>query len=158
MKTSYGVGANIWRFQGFYSAFWLILLFYLSSKFDSNFNESVMPFIIFTFFVILWGWINLWLQPIVQIEEDGILVKRLGIAARRKVNWNNFKLYKKVRTITRYCLIGTDPRYSIIEIKDGTIFDKRVAILSFFKDYDEFVAQIEKHLDSSDIVTDKNYS
>ena len=155
MKTSYGLGANLWRFQGLYSAFWLILGFLLLSFFEPGFNESSRnEFIVIIFFVILWGWINLWLQPIVQIEEDGIFIIRLLGMAKRKVKWDNIRIFKKIRTFTRFALIGTDPRYTIIKIKDGIFPDRRAVILSFFKDYDKFIEEIEKHLSPEDIITD----
>ena len=158
MKTSYGFGANLWRFQGIYSAFWVILIFLLFLPFEPELNESKNGFIMFVFFVMLWGWINLWLQPIVQIEKDGIFIVRLLGMAKRKVKWNNIRIFKKVRTFTRFGLIGTDPRYAVIKIKDGIFLDRRAAILSFFKEYDEFIEAIEKHLSPEDIITDKNYT
>ena len=154
--TSYSFGGSVWRYQGFYVAFILAIIVFFLPIIEPGYSGLRIKFIAFILACIFWGLINLWLQPIVKINDEGLLIVRFGVI-QRKLKWNNLKLCKKVRTITRYSLIGLDPRYSIIKIKDGTIFDQHIAILSFFKGYDEFIDIIEKNINSEDITTDEKY-
>jgi len=155
-STSYSFGAQIFRYQGIYLACCIFIIIAFLPIIQPDYTGAKIHFIALALLFILWGIINLWLQPMVKIDNDGLLIKRLGVI-ERKVKWNNFKLFKKVRTVTRFSLIGLDPRYLVVEIKDGLFFDKRISILSFFKGYDEFASEIERNLNSIDIITDKDY-
>jgi len=119
-------------------------------------SEGLGIFTLFVGFLYLSAWIYLWIHPLVIIEENGIVVVRLGVV-KRSVKWNNFKLYKKLRTITKYGTIGLDPRYILLKIKDATFFDRYIIILPLFKEYTQFSKKIESKLKSDDILTDKKY-
>ena len=67
------------------------------------------------------------------------------------------KLKKKIRGFTRPDVIGSDPRYALIIIKDGTIIDKYAIILPVFKEYDDFISEIESKLSKDDVFTDRKY-
>lgn len=155
-ETKYSIGGQFWRFQGIYLALCFLGLLFLLPYIEPEFKGSVTVFIVIIYALVFYGCINLWLQPIIRIEEDGLLIIRLGIV-KRKVKWNNIILQKKIRTLTRFSLIGIDPRYVVIKIKDGTFIDNRIAILSFFKGYDIFVKKIEEELKSEDVISDMRY-
>ena len=154
METKYTFWGKIYRYHGFEAAFWFCI-FYLFEV-SKGVNITIVQFLVIFYLFIFWGMIYAWFHPWARIEDNGILISRLYLA-RRRVKWNNIKLFKKVRTITRYGLVGDDPRYAVIEIKDGIIADRYITILPFFKDYDAFITEIEKYLDPTDVVTDKNY-
>lgn len=155
MRIKYSLGGQIYIYQYFLSIVILIVLYYLINIIDQR-REVKNLFIIIINFDFICGLINLWLHPIVKIENDGLLIKRLGFI-KRKIKWVNFKLYKRLRTITRYGMIGLDPRYALVKVKDATFWDNRVIILPFFKEYDRFIYEIEKNLDPQEVYTDNNY-
>jgi len=156
--TAYGFGSwgHLIRYQGFYSALCLFMVIMLQPVLQADYSESFIGLYALLIGIIFFGFINLWIHPIVKIEHDGLEVKRFR-SIKRKVKWSNIKLFKKVRTITRHGLMGLDPRYLLIKIKDAILIDRYVIILPFFKGYDEFVADIEGKLKKNDIITDEKY-
>ena len=144
MKLKYSFIGQVFRYQLVVS-FIFALIIYIYVRVYNHSSEGLGIFTLFVGFLYLSGWIHLWIHPLVIIEENGIVVVRLGVI-KRKIKWNNLKLYKKLRTLTKYGTIGLDPRYALLKIKDATFFDKYVIILPFFDDYDAFVAQIADKL------------
>lgn len=133
----------------------LIIFFSLKEVKTIDTQGRVILFL-FLFSATIFSVIDAWIHPLVKIEDDGVLISRLYFF-KRKIKWSNLILKKKIRTFTRPDFIGIDPRYALIIIKDGTIIDKYVVILPFFKDYDGFISEIERNLNKADIFIDKNY-
>ena len=158
MKTLYGFWGKLYIYGGLFYFPILIITVILLPYINLNNIEiqDKMLILFFLFIASIFGMVNSWLHPFAKIEDDGVLISRLFFV-ERKLKWNNIKLYKKVRTITRLGLIGLDPRYALIIIKDATIFDKHIIVLPFFKNYDEFISEIEKNIDAKNVFTDKNY-
>jgi len=144
MLTKYSFWGNLYRHHGYIIAI-VMFLDMLGRSIQSDNNLLINKNLIFICFcIITWGLIFLWLRPIVKIEKNGVLVVRFGII-KRKVAWDNIEIKKKTRSITRYGMIGLDPRYLIVTIKDGVIADKYLIVLPFFDNYDAFVQEIEKN-------------
>ena len=146
--TSYNFFANLYRYSGFYVAFLIfvgVILALFIEREPIEINLSGLLF--FIFIVLLFGIVNAWIHPVVKIAHDGIIISRFRFITR-KVTWDKIKLSKKVRTFTKFGLIGLDPRYAFIKIKDATIFDNFIIILSFFNGYDEFIRTIELNINN----------
>lgn len=152
---------NNYNFQGkidLSAPFFIAFLIFIFGNIYAKSRNILIPIeaYIFTLILIVTGMIYLWLHPVVDIVDDGIIVTRL-LLNKRKIKWTNIILKKKIRKITRPRTLGMDPRYLDIIIKDGIWADKHIYIMPFFKDYDSFVYEIEKHLDKNDIYKDSDY-
>lgn len=151
--TKYTFWGQLYRFQGIYAAFLVIAV----KIFDqSKVVISLNSFIVIVFFFSAWGLIYLWFHPWLRIENDGLLIRRLGLV-NYKVKWIQLEMYKKIRTVSRYGLIGLDPRYVKLFIKNGIWVDNQVYLLSFMNNYDEFTGKLEERIDSEEIFTDPRY-
>ncbi len=153
----------------------------MKSKYPLFVKLLTITFIILSYIIIIFGFINvknsikitiysffiaflmhnfsiiyLFLFPLVEITDNGLIVKRVFLI-KRLIKWNNMKLTKKVRKATNSQHSGKDPRYLKIAIKDGIWQDKYIFIPSSFKEYDQFVSEIERHLDKDDISKDSDY-
>ena len=127
-------GYNLWGFHERYRGI-IFVIIVLVIRFPGRCIISII-FIIFHL-------IYLWFHPIVKIENDGLLITRWDIF-KCKLKWDEVRLIKRNRW---YAPIY--PRYAIIKDKyDSYSF---MIVHSHFKEYDEFIEEIEMNLPEENI-------
>ncbi len=133
----------------------LCMIISIKSAYDNNQKITFYLFIP-GILIQIFAFIYLWLHPFVEITTDGLKVTRIYFF-KRFIIWNNMRLKKKTRKATRPHMLGMDPRYILIVQKDSNWVEKNLFVLPFFKNYDKFVEEIERHLDKNDISKDSDY-
>ena len=149
--TNYSIMGHIVRYSVLLGALSVCVVIFALPLIEPSYTDSITGLIAFAAISLFIGIINLWNKPIVFIESDGIRITRLWLFSR-KARWDNLILRKRVRTITRFGMIGLDPRYAILILKDATFADRWIFILPMFDNYDKFIRQLEEHIGKNNVL------
>lgn len=152
--TTFG---NLYRYHGVVSTFFLILFAFFANKYNPEVNEVDFSSIFFMVLIVfVYALIYLWFHPVITVNSMGITIRRISVVTR-SIPWDSLTLHKKVRGISRYGLIGLDPRYAILYINDATFIDKKIFLLSWSHEFDQSIAFIEDKIGRERVFTDKGY-